>query len=141
MPADDAPKSTRTIRSYHAHLYFRDDAERTQALAVRAWIDARFSVQLGRVHDVTVGPHRAPMYQVAFERELFATFVPWLALNRAGLSVLVHPNTGRARDDHTAHALWLGEPLGVRDEVLSNEPGDDTGSAIVPNTHPVHTDD
>src|SRR4051812_25034122 len=115
----DEPQSTLTIRSYHAHVYFRDADERARALAVRAWIDARFSVQLGRVHEVMVGPHCQPMYQVAFARELFASFVPWLALNRGDLSVLVHPNTGRARDDHMRHALWLGEPLGVRSEVLS----------------------
>jgi aromatic ring-cleaving dioxygenase len=109
------------IRSYHAHLYFRSDEERALALSMREPIDAGFTVQLGRVHDRLVGPHGAPMYQVAFARSEFEPLVSWLMLNRAGLSVLVHPNTGRARDDHTRHALWLGDPLPIRVDGLSND--------------------
>ena len=44
------------------------------------------------------------MYQVAFSPEEFARFVPWLMLNRGGLDVLVHPQTGDAYADHTEHA-------------------------------------
>lgn len=57
-------------------------------------------------------------------------------LNRRGLSVLIHPNTGRARDDHLVHALWLGTPLAIRGEVLPNEPGTDRSSPVVVNTAP-----
>jgi DOPA 4,5-dioxygenase len=39
-------------------------------------------------------------------------------LNRMGLTVLVHPETGRPRDDHTRHAAWLGEVLALKTEVL-----------------------
>lgn len=127
---------TGVIRSYHAHLYFRSPEERSLALALREAIDARFSVQLGRVHEQPVGPHDAPMYQVAFADELFASFVPWLMLNRGALSVLVHPNTGRARDDHLEHALWLGTPLPIRASTLSNDPARDVISPVVPNTAP-----
>jgi len=44
--------------------------------------------------------------------------VPWLMLNREGLDVLVHPETDDAYDDHTSHAMWLGQPLDLRLEVL-----------------------
>jgi aromatic ring-cleaving dioxygenase len=130
------PTATQVIRSYHAHIYFRSSAERERALQVRTWIGERFSVQLGRVHDVPVGPHSEPMYQVAFARELFEPFVTFLLLNRCELSVLVHPNTGRARDDHLVHALWLGERLAVRGDVLDNDPHHDIISPIEPNTSP-----
>jgi DOPA 4,5-dioxygenase len=40
-------------------------------------------------------------------------------LNRHGLAVLVHPETGRDLADHTAHAAWLGEMLPLRLDVLS----------------------
>lgn len=109
------------IRSYHAHLYFATPAERELALGLRESIGARFSVQLGRVHDAPIGPHVCPMYQVAFAIDVFPAFVPWLMLNHGELSVLIHPNTGRDRDDHLLHALWLGERLAVRGEVLSND--------------------
>ena len=83
------------------------------AEALRARIAERFSVQLGRWHDVPVGPHTAAMYQVAFDTDVFAAFVPWLMLNRNGLDVLVHPNTLAPRDDHLQHALWLGDKRGA----------------------------
>jgi aromatic ring-cleaving dioxygenase len=131
-----APTGTRAIRSYHAHIYFRSPIERERALQVRSWIGERFLVQLGRVHDVAVGPHGAPMYQVAFARALFDPLISWLMLNRQGLSVLVHPNTGRALDDHMIHALWLGTVLDIRSEVLTNTAASDVISPIENNTTP-----
>jgi len=85
--------SSAPIRSYHAHVYYDPATTRGRAEALRQRIGERFAVQLGRWHDLPVGPHTAAMYQVAFAADLFASFVPWLMLNRAGLAVLVHPNT------------------------------------------------
>lgn len=121
------------ISSYHAHVYF-DAATRETADRLRQRMTERFAVQMGRWHDRPIGPHSQPMYQVAFSTELFATLVPWLMLNRAGLSVLVHPNTGRPRQDHEVHALWLGQPLPLETAVLP-----DTGAVtpqVIPNTEP-----
>jgi len=136
MSEPAAPIGTRIIRSFHAHLYFRTTEERERAMTLRDQIGERFVVQLGRVHFVPVGPHSAPMYQVAFARNVFDTLVPWLMLNRDGLPVLVHPNTGKSLDDHVINALWLGDPLPIRRQVLTND--DDAGSSpIEPNTKPV----
>ena len=44
---------------------------------------------------------RESMYQIAFPIEMLATFVPWLMLNRDGLTVLLHPETGDDLTDHT----------------------------------------
>jgi len=107
-----------SIHGYHAHVYFRDAAERERALKLREGLGANFPVALGRVMDRNVGPHTLPMYQVAFAAEQFATVVPFLMLARAGLTVLVHPETGDEVADHTEHALWLGEVLPVDVEFL-----------------------
>ena len=131
------PTPAREIGSYHAHVYFGSPAERERALLVRQWISERFVVQMGRVHDAPVGPHGAPMYQVAFSPDVFAALTPWLMLNRLGLSVLIHPNTGRARDDHLVHALWLGPRVVLHADTLPNSL--ETGGAVspvVPNTAP-----
>jgi DOPA 4,5-dioxygenase len=110
-----------TIRSYHAHIYFDGPVQRRTADMIRAEIDARFSVRLGRWHDRLVGPHTRPMYQVSFSVEEFPRLVPWLMLNRRDLAVLIHPNTGRSKPDHLSHALWLGEILGINAGPLSDQ--------------------
>lgn len=113
LPADPA-----VIRSYHAHVYYRDAASRAVAAALRQALAERFPVELGRWRDEPVGPHPRPMYQVAFAAEHFGVIAPWLALNHGGLPVLIHPNTGDAAADHSAHAFWLGEQLPLDIEFL-----------------------
>ena len=108
------------IMGYHAHIYYNSDTRRI-ADALRVSLDARFkgAVKLGRWHDKLVGPHTRPMYQVAFNRILFAEIVPWLALNRRGLVILVHPESGDVLADHTLHAVWFGEILDIDVSKLS----------------------
>ena len=99
---------TDMIQSYHAHVYYDADSKETAA-RLRAGVEARFEITMGRWHDRPVGPHPCWSYQIAFEPALFGELVPWLGLNRAGLDVLVHPNTGQDLPDHTERAMWLGE--------------------------------
>lgn len=106
------------IEGYHAHVYYETETTRPAAARIREALDARFAVTLGRWHDALVGPHTRSMYQVAFAVEEFARVVPWLMLNREGLSVLVHPLTGDDYEDHARFALWLGPPLALRLETL-----------------------
>jgi DOPA 4,5-dioxygenase len=63
------------------------------------------------------------MYQIAFETALFPLLVPFLMLNRQGLTVLVHPETNRPRDDHLLHALWLGAVLPLNGSILPETEG------------------
>jgi len=116
-PADPA-----IIRDYHAHVYYdpattRDLAERLRARVAEAFPHAT----LGRWHDELVGPHTASMFQIAFAREMLAAFLPWLMLNRDGLSILLHPETGNDVADHSDHAAWLGAMLPLRLDVLRGE--------------------
>jgi aromatic ring-cleaving dioxygenase len=101
------------IRSYHAHIYY-DPETREVAERLREAIGQGFTVELGRWHDEPVGPHPISMYQVAFAVGEFPKLVPWLMLNRGGLDVLIHPQTGYSYDDHAIHALWLGTRLPLR---------------------------
>lgn len=97
----------RVVKDYHAHVYY-DAASKEAAARVRAGVEARFAVALGRWHDDPVGPHPRGSFQIAFPPALFAALVPWLALNREGLTVFVHPNTGDDLADHRDRAIWLG---------------------------------
>jgi len=136
-PHPAAAASIGAIRSFHAHVYFAGPAERDAAATLRQHVAERFVVQLGRWHEVPVGPHSAPMYQIAFDTGVFAALVPWLMLNRGALTILVHPNTLAPWADHLHHALWLGSPLPLRDAVLPRRIDAGMESAVVPNTAPI----
>ncbi len=109
---------TDAIKDYHAHVYY-DAASKETAARLRAAVEARFEVTLGRWHDRPVGPHPRWSYQIAFETEIFGSLVPWLALNREGLVIFVHPNTGQDLPDHAQRAIWLGEKVELNLDVLS----------------------
>ena len=129
------PRSTREIASFHAHVYYDSATTRPEAEWLRTAIDQRFSVTLGRWHDVKVGPHDQAMFQVAFANEVFAALVPWLMLNHGSLSILVHPNTTNPRRDHLADPLWIGPPLAVHGDKLPEAAPMEQAPA--PNTNPV----
>ena len=105
------------IEGYHAHVYY-DPETKPAAQRLREAIGARFKVRLGSWHDNPVGPHPAAMYQVLFAVEELPRLLPFLMLNREGLSVLVHPVTGDDYIDHADFPLWLGKPLPLLLETL-----------------------
>jgi aromatic ring-cleaving dioxygenase len=135
MPAGDAPRKASEIASFHAHIYYDPATTRPEAERLRTWLDQRFSVTLGRWHDVKVGPHDQAMFQVAFATEIFPALVPWLMLNHGRLSILVHPNTTNPRRDHAADALWIGPALALHADKLPDH--DEMEQAPPPNTNPV----
>jgi aromatic ring-cleaving dioxygenase len=107
------------ITEYHAHIYYDPATSRGRAERVREAVAAQFpQARVGRWHDELVGPHPQSMYQVAFPSEMLAQFVPWLMLNRDGLTVLLHPETGDNLSDHSTHATWFGAVLPLRLDVF-----------------------
>ncbi len=108
---------TDVIEDYHAHVYY-DAASKEAAARLRAGVEARFEVTMGHWHDKPVGPHPRWSYQIAFKPEVFGALVPWLALNRDGLVIFVHPNTGQDLPDHDERAIWLGEKVALNLDAL-----------------------
>jgi aromatic ring-cleaving dioxygenase len=115
MPS--SPTDPTTIDDYHMHVYY-DPENRDRAAQLREWVEERFTVRMGRWHDVPVGPHPTPMYQIQFATDVFPTLVPFVMMNRMGLTVLLHPQSGRPRDDHTINAVWMGALLPLKTETL-----------------------
>lgn len=110
------------IEGWHAHVYF-DEASRDPAQSVRDAVTARFSgaMEMGRWHEKLVGPHPRWSYQIAFAPDAFDTIIPWLALNRQGLTVFIHPETGDALTDHRDRAIWMGEVLPLNLDIFRKD--------------------
>ena len=118
MPEQSAAAPS-SIAAYHAHVYYDPKKTRDRAEQLRRRIAGEFpGAKLGRWHDELVGPHTQSMYQIAFPADLVGSLLPWLMLNRDGLTMLLHPETGDDYTDHTAHACWFGAVLPLRVEVL-----------------------
>jgi DOPA 4,5-dioxygenase len=117
------PAGSEIIRHYHAHVYYDPVSSRGRAARLRERVAVAFpDATLGRWHDAPVGPPPQSMYQIAFPTTLLASFLPWLMLNRDGLTILLHPGTGNPYADHTAHAAWLGGTLPLRLDILDGAP-------------------
>ncbi|HEY1143139.1 MAG TPA: DOPA 4,5-dioxygenase family protein [Sphingomicrobium sp.] len=96
-----------TIRDFHAHIYFdADQLDRAQKLAAAA--REKFGVPVGRFHTGPVGPHPRGSCQLTVLPEQFGEFAQWLALNREGLTIFAHAETGDDLADHTQHVIWFG---------------------------------
>ena len=109
--------SDKTIKGYHAHVYF-DEATVEQARALRERISEEFDYTVGRFHEKNVGPHPRWSFQIAFEPDALGTIVPWLSLNRKGLTVFVHGRSGDDIYDHTELVMWLGESVELNLDAL-----------------------
>lgn len=106
------PTEISAIQSWHAHIYYDPATTRATAAELREQVAARYPAAiLGRWHDVKVGPHPQAMYQIAFTNADFPGLAAFLALNRQGLTILLHPESGRPKDDHLKHAMWMGKVL------------------------------
>ena len=106
-------RSENDITSFHVHLYY-DGLNKTHAANLRRELDRRFSdrIIIGRWRDkAPQGPHPVSHFQVDFPVELFSVLVPFLALNRGDLRILLHPNTGNGYEDHTRNVMWIGPSI------------------------------
>jgi aromatic ring-cleaving dioxygenase len=102
------------IQDFHAHIYFNpDELPVAQALASEA--QTLFGVAVGHFHLRPVGPHPRGSCQLTVATKQFGAFAAWAALNRRGLTIFAHAETGEDLADHTAHVIWFGssEPLNL----------------------------
>jgi aromatic ring-cleaving dioxygenase len=98
------------MNNYHAHVYYPlSECHLGQEIHARG----RRHFGNGKLHIRPVGPHHLPMVEFHFNEEGKAAALAWLEVNRLGLSVLVHRDTGDDVHDHTHHVLWLGAELPI----------------------------
>jgi DOPA 4,5-dioxygenase len=104
-----------SIQDFHAHIYF-DPEQLGEAQAVAAEARERFGVPVGHFHLRPVGPHPRGSVQLTVLPEQFGEFAQWAAINRRGLTIFAHAETGDDLADHTRHVIWFGpsEPLDLK---------------------------
>ena len=121
-------RSETDITSYHVHLYY-DGSNKQHAANLRRQLDRRFGKEIiiGRWRDkAPQGPHPVSHFQVDFPKNLFNILVPFLALNRSDLHILLHPNTGNGYEDHTRNVMWIGPSIPLSKVWLKrNQPNQD----------------
>jgi len=110
------------ITGYHAHVYFDADTV-AQARALCEAVRDRFGAEMGRVHEKEVGPHPMWSCQLAFAPEAFGQIMPWLAINRDGLTIFTHPETGDHLADHRDHGIWMGSMLALKLDMFLKKSG------------------
>ena len=99
------------INSYHAHVYFDADTQSTAQQVCEEAVRLFPAVRMGRMHVRNVGPHPRWSCQLDFSAEIFDQIFPWLVMNRQGLTIFTHPETGDHLADHRDRAIWMGEML------------------------------
>ena len=96
------------IHDFHAHIYYDpEEVDRAKQLAAAA--QARFPIAVGHFHLRPVGPHPRGSVQLTVPTEMFGDVAQFLALNRDGLTIFAHAETGEDLADHTQHVIWFGD--------------------------------
>ena len=96
-----------SIRDFHAHIYYGpEEVDRAKKLA--AAVQERFPIAVGHFHLRPVGPHPRGSVQLTVPRDAFGDVAQFLALNRDGLTIFAHAETGDDLSDHTQHVIWFG---------------------------------
>lgn len=113
----------RAIQDFHAHIYF-DAGEVDRARDLGEAARARFGVPVGRFHLQPVGPHPRGSCQLTVTADQFGPVLQWLLLNRDGLTIFAHANTGDDLVDHTDHVIWLGPSETLRLSIFGKPGGD-----------------
>ena len=100
------------ICDFHAHIYYDPEQVELARVLARA-VQMRFPVGVGHFHLRPVGPHPRGSVQLTVPTDLFGEVAQFLALNRGGLTIFAHAETGDDLADHTQHVIWFGpsEPL------------------------------
>ncbi|RYP39176.1 hypothetical protein DL766_000546 [Monosporascus sp. MC13-8B] len=129
-PLDKSPRGGLFGKSdVHVYHFQRNKEQARYARELWERIRREFpELRIYRFWDEPVGPHPVAMFEVnVFTPAQFGAFIPWLAVHRGPLSVLVHPNTvddeGVAPAEaelhnHTERAIWMGERLPLDVDVL-----------------------
>ena len=105
--------------NYDIHIYWRNNDERNEALALQKVLTEN-NVQTFPFVEKPIGPHPYPMFESHVTNQKLTVIESLLITNRKSCSILIHEKTGYHIYDHTKGARFLGEPLELNIEFLRN---------------------
>ena len=105
--------------NYDIHIYWRNNVERNEALALQKVLIEN-NVQTFPFVEKLIGPHPYPMFESHVSSQTLPVIESLLVANRKGCSILIHEKTGDYVYDHTKGARFLGEPLELNIDFLRN---------------------
>jgi DOPA 4,5-dioxygenase len=105
--------------NYDIHIYWRNDDERNEALALQKVLIEN-NVQTFPFVEKPIGPHPYPMFESHVTNQTLPVTESLLTVNRKTCSILIHEKTCDHVYDHTKGARFLGEPLELNIEFLRN---------------------
>merc|ERR1711964_395239 len=79
--------------------------------------DAEEILMVGR----PLGPHLASQIRLWVPLEYVGEALSFILLQNDGLSVLIHALTTEEMKDHSDRAIWMGKPLDLKLDALSEE--------------------
>eukprot|EP01006_Ploeotia_vitrea_P031511 TRINITY_DN63848_c0_g1_i1.p1 TRINITY_DN63848_c0_g1~~TRINITY_DN63848_c0_g1_i1.p1 ORF type:complete len:148 (+),score=12.61 TRINITY_DN63848_c0_g1_i1:52-495(+) len=107
---------------FDVHVYYTHTPQYKQAsMELREKMLARWpGFWYGGPYDDPIGPHPTPMWSLNFKDNSKDPQKDWTEMteflqanNPAGLSILVHPNTGDEVADHTTNSVWFGPKVSL----------------------------
>jgi DOPA 4,5-dioxygenase len=105
--------------NYDIHIYWRNNDERSEALALQKVLIEN-NIQTFPFVEKPIGPHPHPMFESHVTTQTLPAIEALLTENRESCSILIHENTGDHVYGHTKGARFLGEPLELNIEFLRN---------------------
>jgi aromatic ring-cleaving dioxygenase len=104
--------------NYHAHVYWKNNAEREIAISMRPSF-LSMGASLGAIHDRPIGPHPLPMYQIMYDTSIQTEVETLLRIQP--MSILLHEDIGIDHvKDHTDGARWINTSLDLDLQFLEN---------------------
>ena len=147
LDSDDNAWTDPEIKEFHFHTYWFQHrpesyaaALRIQAELITAVGDGKFLVvlpgitqevipgidesQIPHINTEPVGPHPCGSFETWVPKEYFTEALNFFMQRRGELTILMHPLSRHAVEDHAARNMWLGPPMRLDLTVLTEDIGD-----------------
>jgi DOPA 4,5-dioxygenase len=105
------------MEHFHAHVYYDETTLDKAKSLIQQASDLNY-LEIGRMHERSVGPHPLWSCQLLCLTKDLGRLIPWLMKNRGELTIFIHPVGDNDLDDHSRHAMFLGEPVEINLDIF-----------------------